>query len=301
LNGITKKGKKERVNMELTSGHSLRSFIEEPFRTYSHLIKTNFIEKNTERLQGKELKEIVDALILSALDEMDVNQPDWTFVAAHYYMQYLYSEASKHRGYQAEKKYGSFYDLIQALTEVGIYSNNLLESYTEKEINELEREIDSERDNLFTYIGVRTLADRYLAKSYNGNIFELPQERYMIIAMTLMSKELKEHRLTLVKEAYWAMSNQYMTVATPTFSNAGKSYGQLSSCFIDTVADDLRSIYDSNTDIAEISKNGGGIGAYLGKIRSKGSDIRGFEGVSNGVISWMKGLNTTAVNVDQLG
>lgn len=123
----------------------------------------------------------------------------------------------------------------------------------------------------------------------------------MMIAMTLLAEEPKEKRLQLVEEAYWALSNLYMTVATPTLANAGKSYGQLSSCFIDTIADDLRSIYDSNTDISTLSKNGGGIGVYLGKIRSRGSDIKGFKGVSSGVIPWMKQLNNTAVSVDQLG
>lgn len=119
--------------------------------------------------------------------------------------------------------------------------------------------------------------------------------------MTLMAKEETEHRLQLVKEAYWALSNLYMTVATPTLSNAGKPVGQLSSCFIDTVDDSLQGIFDSNTDIANLSKSGGGIGVYLGKIRSRGSDIKGFKGVSSGVIPWMKQLNNTAVSVDQLG
>lgn len=92
-----------------------------------------------------------------------------------------------------------------------------------------------------------------------------------------------------------------MTVATPTLSNAGKNWGQLSSCFIETVDDSLDSIYDSNTDIAALSKNGGGIGVYLGKIRSRGSMIKGFKGASSGVLPWMKQLNNTAVSVDQLG
>lgn len=123
----------------------------------------------------------------------------------------------------------------------------------------------------------------------------------MIIAMTLMAEEDTDYRLDLVKEAYWALSHLYMTVATPTLANAGKSYGQLSSCFIDTVDDSLQGIFDSNTDIANLSKSGGGLGVYLGKIRSRGSDIRGFKGVSSGVIPWMKQLNNTAVSVDQLG
>ncbi|HZH58896.1 MAG TPA: ribonucleoside-diphosphate reductase subunit alpha, partial [Metabacillus sp.] len=151
------------------------------------------------------------------------------------------------------------------------------------------------------YIGLRTLSDRYLTKDFSKQVFELPQERFLVIAMTLMAKENKANRLELIKQAYWAMSNLYMTVATPTLSNAGKPVGQLSSCFIDTIDDSLQGIFDSNTDIANLSKSGGGVGAYLGKIRSRGSDIRGFKGVSSGIIPWMKQLNNTAVSVDQLG
>lgn len=92
-----------------------------------------------------------------------------------------------------------------------------------------------------------------------------------------------------------------MTVATPTLANAGKVGGQLSSCFIDTVDDSLQGIYDSNTDVARVSKHGGGVGAYLGYVRSTGAAIRGVKGASGGVIPWIKQLNNTAVSVDQLG
>lgn len=92
-----------------------------------------------------------------------------------------------------------------------------------------------------------------------------------------------------------------MTVATPTLNNAGKTHGQLSSCFIDTVEDSLQGIYDSNTDIANLSKNGGGIGVYMGKVRARGSSIKGFSGMSSGIVPWVKQLNNTAVSVDQLG
>src|SRR5690625_7055614 len=101
-----------------------------------------------------------------------------------------------------------------------------------------------------------------------------------------MKNEKLEKRRELTVEAYWALSNLYMTVATPTMNNAGKTHGQLSSCFIDTVDDSLQSIYDSNTDIAKLSKNGGGIGVYMGKVRARGSSIKGLRGVSSGVVAW---------------
>src|SRR5699024_4487614 len=123
----------------------------------------------------------------------------------------------------------------------------------------------------------------------------------MVIAMHLMQDEHPEYRSQYVAEAYWALSNLYMTVATPTLTNAGKTHGQLSSCFIDTVDDSLQSIYESNTDNAKHSKNGGGIGVYMGKVRARGSMIKGYKGMSSGVVPWIKQLNNTAVSVDQLG
>lgn len=245
--------------------------------------------------------QLENLLILTAVERISSHEPDWTFVAAQFYLKRLYRLSSFSRNSAAGSGYGCFYELVSTLVEMGIYDRRLLEWYSKDEIDHLERVILPENDQLFTYIGLLTMAERYLARSHKGEFLELPQERFLIIAMTLLANEQKDQRMELIKEAYWALSNLYMTVATPTLSNAGKSYGQLSSCFIDTVDDDLRSIYDSNTDVSTLSKNGGGIGIYLGKIRSRGSDIKGFKGISSGVIPWMKQLNNTAVSVDQLG
>lgn len=236
-----------------------------------------------------------------ALNRISMDQPNWTNVAARLYLNELYKKAATNRCYDRSLKYGDFYQLIKVLTEKGIYSSDLLSYYTKDEIDELGKEIDPDRDYLFNYIGLFLFADRYLARDHDRNIYELPQERYMIIAMTLMKLENKSIRLDLVKEAYWALSNLYMTVATPTLSNAGKSYGQLSSCFIDTVDDSLDGIYLNNWDTARLSKDGGGIGIYFGKVRALGSDIKKFKGNSSGVVPWIRLINDTAVSVDQLG
>ncbi|MBS4214411.1 MULTISPECIES: ribonucleoside-diphosphate reductase subunit alpha [Neobacillus] len=246
-------------------------------------------------------KEANQQALLYAVNQIAMDQPDWTFIAARLYLYELYINASENRGYDSSLKYGDFYGLIQHLTRIGIYSSDLLNVYTKEEMDELAADINPERDELFNYIGLFLLADRYLARDHNRTIFELPQERFMIIAMTIMKNEDKDHRLKLVKEAYWALSNLYMTVATPTLANAGKSFGQLSSCFIDTVDDSLDGIYLNNWDIARLSKDGGGIGIYFGKVRALGSDIKKFKGNSSGVVPWIKLVNDTAVSVDQLG
>ncbi|MCM3042924.1 ribonucleoside-diphosphate reductase subunit alpha [Paenibacillus motobuensis] len=249
-------------------------------------------------------EEISSAFTMSALELVTKEEPEWKFAAARALLTTLYKKAAVNRRYKSypDQPYGSFYHLISDLCKSGIYREELLEYYTKEQIDELGEAIDPSCDLLFDYIGLLTLSERYLANDFEGRTMELPQERYMVIAMYLMHKEPAEKRMELVKEAYWAMSNIYMTAATPTMSNAGKKVaGQLSSCFIDTVDDSLEGIFDSNTDVARLSKMGGGIGVYLGKVRARGSDIRGHKNTSSGVIPWIRQLNNTAVSVDQLG
>lgn len=263
-----------------------------------HGLDTTALRNKIGELDGK-----VDTeqSMLYALNRISMDEPKWTFLAAELYCSDLYRQAATSRGYEEQEKYGDFYRLVEKLSRIGIYSNDLLTAYSETEIRELGAVIDPERDQLFNYIGLFLLADRYLAKDYEGNLHELPQERFLVIAMALMQNEPAAKRTELVREAYWAMSNLYMTVATPTLSNAGKSFGQLSSCFIDTVDDSLDGIYLNNWDIARLSKDGGGLGIYYGKVRALGSDIKKFKGNSSGVIPWIRLVNDTAVSVDQLG
>ncbi|GEK32827.1 ribonucleoside-diphosphate reductase subunit alpha [Kurthia sibirica] len=241
------------------------------------------------------------AMSLDALGLLDEDESFWTFVAARLLIVDTYREAADKRNItDFNEVYNGFSNQITKLVDRGLYSDFLVTKYTEEERHAIGALIEPERDELFTYIGLKTLLDRYVARDFDKSLLELPQERWMIIAMTLMQDE-KENRFEKIQDSYWAMSSLYMTTATPTLSNAGKTHGQLSSCFIDTVDDSLQGIYDSNTDVATLSKFGGGIGIYMGKVRSRGSSIRGFKGASSGVIPWIKQLNNTAVSVDQLG
>lgn len=251
--------------------------------------------------ENMSVEEITNVLINNALENIDEANPNWSFFASRIYLHTLYREAARNRNYEPSEKYGDFYELIDMLTRKGIYTENLLKKYTKEEVKFFGEQIDPKKDLLFNYLALHTLATRYLATDYEKNVYELPQERWMIIAMHLMQDEDERKRTDLVLEAYWALSNLYMTVATPTLTNAGKTYGQLSSCFIDTVDDSLQSIYDVNTDVAQLSKYGGGIGVYMGKVRGRGSAIKGFKGMSSGVVPWIRQLNNTAVSVDQLG
>lgn len=224
---------------------------------------------------------------------------NWQYVAARLYLFDLYKEAAINRKYKAFG-YGNFNHLIDILTEIGGYGKYIKENYSTEEIEELADYIQPKRDYLFNYEGVKLLAERYLVKGYNKEIYELPQERFMIIAMHLAINEGK-NKLNYAKQFYDLMSRLKMTVATPTLANSGTPFHQLSSCFISGVDDNLWSIYDVNNKFSQVSKHGGALGIYLGKVRALNSDIRGYSNASGGVIPWVRLYNDTAVAVDQLG
>ncbi|MED4262002.1 ribonucleoside-diphosphate reductase subunit alpha [Priestia aryabhattai] len=263
-----------------------------------------------ETIEAKDIRKI---LIQSALvltndikdDEGYVTQEallniNWNRFARYVLQQELYKRASKNRSYDSAVKYGDFYGLVKTLTEKKHYTPDLLANYSREELIQAGQAIVPERDELLDFAGLYSIKERYLVKDFDKSIYELPQERFMIAALHLMMPET-ENRIEKVIELYWAVSNLYITLATPTLTNAGRFTGGLSSCFVLTSADSLRSIYDDNTDIATFSKNGAGIGIYIGKLRATGSSIRGFKNASSGTIGWIKQLDNTAVSVDQLG
>lgn len=244
-------------------------------------------------------KEKLKALIQAALELTSETEPDWQFVASRLYIYDLYDQVKANR--KVEDPYENLYGTIEALTEKGLYGKYILENYSKEDIEELELVIKPERDYLFTYSGINLLASRYLIRDYDKSLLELPQQMFLGIAMHLGISEKKEDRLYWVKRFYDVLSSLKATMATPTMSNARKPFYQLSSCFIDTIDDSLNGIYKSLDNFAKVSKFGGGMGIYFGKVRALGSDIRGFKGASGGVIPWIKLYNDTAIAVDQLG
>ncbi|SEN29422.1 ribonucleoside-diphosphate reductase subunit alpha [Lihuaxuella thermophila] len=289
--------------LEITEYRALAPFvnlIEEACAGYPDLDPNQLLEEAGFQLrENMTEKEVLQTVIQAAVEKTSVEEPEWQFVAARLLAHALYQEAAANRNYDVSRKYGDLYALIHTLTEQGLYGTYLLESYNRAEISELGSYIVPERDFLFNYIGLKVLADRYIVRDYNGRVMELPQERFMVIAMHLAQKETD--KVGWAKKFYDVLSKLELTVATPTLTNAGKPLHQLSSCFIDTVDDSLWSIYNTNTATAQVSKHGGGVGIYLGKVRSKGSKIRGHKGASGGVIPWIRNYNNTAVAVDQLG
>ena len=242
------------------------------------------------------LNEKIELLIKASSELTSKENPNWEYISARIYAYKIHKEISH---YEKEWHIVDFKSKIEVLTKANLYGEYILENYSSDDIDELEKYIDDSRDELFTYSSLDLVYKRYLICDSHKKVIETMQEMFMGIAMHLAIPE--KDRVSFAKKVYDVLSNLKATVATPTMSNARKPFHQLSSCFIDTVPDTLKGIYRSIDNFAQVSKHGGGMGLYFGKVRASGSDIRGFKGVAGGVIRWIKLANDTAVAVDQLG
>ena len=258
-------------------------------------------------VDGMTTKQIQQTLIRTAIEKVIPSRhegggvplqemnPDWQFVAARLFLFDLYKEAAIQRRYKAFG-YGNFSNLIHMLVDKKKYADFFVTDYTEDELQELGDYIKPKRDYLFNYEGLKLLADRYLVRGFNKEVYELPQERFMAIAMHLALVEGK-NKVAYAKKFYDLMSELKMTTATPTLANAGTPFHQLSSCFVAGVDDNLWSIYDVNSKFSRVSKHGGALGIYLGKVRALNSDIRGFKNSSGGVIPWVRLYNLSLIHI----
>ncbi len=279
-----------------------------PLGTVLEEIESAFPEKEysmdilTEKFQGfdkpgMQPDERLSALIKAAVELTTQDAPKWEYIAGRLLCFKLNKDIA------AETKslgVNSFYDKLRYLTDEGLYGDYILAAYSKEEINEAQTFMKPEMDTLLNYSGLDLLSKRYLLRTHDQHPIEMVQEMFLGIALHLALPE-KRDRMGWVRRFYDMLSRLEVTMATPTMANARKPYHQLSSCFIDTVPDSLEGIYRSIDNFAQVSKFGGGMGLYFGKVRATGSSIRGFKGVAGGVIRWLKLVNDTAVAVDQLG
>lgn len=235
-------------------------------------------------------KEIQQTLIKTAVDKIDIDAPNWTFVASRLFLFNLYHQVNGFTGYSSLKEY------FQRGEKEGKILLGLKEMYN---LDELEKHIKPERDMQFNYLGVKTLYDRYLIKDRNSDPIELPQHMFMAIAMFLAQREEKKEEWAI--KFYNMVSKFEVMLATPTLSNARTPRHQLSSCYIGSTPDNIEGIFDSYKEMALLSKFGGGIGWDWTNVRSMGSYIDGHKNAAGGTIPFLKITNDIAVAVDQLG
>lgn len=268
-------------------------------------IQASFPEKvySLEFLYGKyqafykETADTLEILTKGAVELITPEAPKWEFVAARLlFMQLERTIVAEERNLHID----SFYSKIAYLTEQRLYGKYILDHYSRAEVEELGEYLNPSRDHLITYSSLHLISKRYLITDITHLPLERPQEMFMGIAMHLAIPE-GDNKVACAKKIYDVLSRLQVTMATPTMSNARKPLSQLSSCFEDVMPDSLSGIYRTIDNFAQVSKFGGGMGIYMGKVRAVGSDIRGFKGVAGGVLKWIKLCNDTAVAVDQLG
>ncbi|MDA3045693.1 ribonucleoside-diphosphate reductase subunit alpha [Campylobacter sp. VBCF_06 NA8] len=235
-------------------------------------------------------EEIQQTLIKTAVDKIDIDRPNWTFVAARLFLYDLYHKVSGFTGYQS----------LQTYFERGESEGRIMLGLKEKyDLDDLDAYIKPERDLQFTYLGIKTLYDRYLIKDRQAKPIELPQHMFMAIAMFLAQNELDSQGWA--KKFYDLISKFEVMLATPTLSNARTTRHQLSSCYVGSVPDNIEGIFDSYKEMALLSKFGGGIGWDWCKVRAMGGSIDGHKNAAGGIIPFLKITNDIAVAVDQLG
>lgn len=238
-------------------------------------------------------QKIQESLINQAVTMVSFEEPDWTYAAGRLLMMETEREVFHKRGFS----YGDLGRTIKTLVGNGCYDERLLD-YTEEEITQLNLLIEPERDMLYDYAGANMFVNRYLLK-YRGKTHELPQEVFMCIAMLLAINE--KNRIEVATKFYNALSTKKISLATPILANLRLPKGNLSSCFITAIDDNIESIFYNVDTIAKISKNGGGVGVNISRIRAKDSMVNGYLNASGGVVPWIRIINDTAVAVNQQG
>jgi len=256
------------------------------------------LESNIDSIYEENIttQKIQASLINTAVAMTTFEESDWSYVAGRLLMMEAEREVYHSRGFS----YGDFSKTIRKMTELGLYDERLL-SYTEEELNQIAQLIDINRDMVYDYAGANMFVNRYLIK-HDGKTYELPQETFMTISMMLaLNEKAGGTRVEIVKEFYNALSLRKLSLATPILANLRIPHGNLSSCFITAIDDNIESIFYNIDSIARISKNGGGVGVNVSRIRAKGSMVNGYYNASGGVVPWIRIINDTAVAVNQQG
>ena len=235
-------------------------------------------------------------LIKTAVDKIDIDRPNWTFVASRLFLYDLYHKVGRNVG--AVK--GEPYFHLSKYFERGEQEGRILLGLKEKyDLDDLNDYLKPERDLQFNYLGIRTLYDRYLLKDKNSVPIELPQQLFMGVAMFLAQNEFDCQ--TWAKKFYDILSKFEVMAATPTLSNARTPRHQLSSCYIGSSPDNIEGIFDAYKEMALLSKFGGGIGWDWSQVRGMGSYIDGHKHAAGGIVPFLKIANDVAIAVDQLG
>jgi len=233
--------------------------------------------------------EIQEILIRSASDLIDLDHPNYQFVAARLL---LFSLRKNLYGKMRELPHLESH--IMSCTNIDVYDKDIFLKYSKEEIEKVNNFIDHDRDFLFTYAGLRQVVDKYLVQDRsNGGVYETPQFMYIMIALTIFQEYPKETRLSYVKRYYDAISKHKINIPTPIMAGVRTPLRQFASCVLIDADDTLDSIFSSDMAIGRYVAQRAGIGINAGRIRGINSKIRGGEVQHTGVIPFLKKFEAT--------
>ena len=233
--------------------------------------------------------EIQEILIRSASDLIDLDHPNYQFVAAR-----LLLFSIRKNLYGKIREMPSLEDHIYSCTSIDVYDKEILNKYSKEEISKADSYVDHDRDFIFTYAGLRQVADKYLVQDRsNSGVYETPQFMYIMIALTIFSEYSKDVRMSYVKRYYDAISKHRLNIPTPIMAGVRTPLRQFASCVLVDVDDTLDSIFSSDMAIGKYVAQRAGIGINAGRIRGINAKIRGGEVQHTGVIPFLKKFEST--------
>jgi len=238
---------------------------------------------------GISTQEIQEILIRSASDLIDLDHPNYQFVAAR-----LLLFSVRKQLYGRMKELPTLEQHIYTCVNAQVYDDDIFNKYSKEEIERVDSYIDHSRDYLFTYAGLRQVVDKYLVQDRSaGGVYETPQFMYMMIALTIFAEYPKETRLSYVKRYYDAISKHKINIPTPIMAGVRTPLRQFASCVLVDVDDTLDSIFSSDMAIGRYVAQRAGIGINAGRIRGINSKIRGGEVQHTGVVPFLKKFEST--------
>lgn len=247
------------------------------------------IQSGIQFYDGITTSEIQEILIRSASDLIDLDHPNYQFVAAR-----LLLFAIRKQLYGKMQELPHLNQHIMDCVSAEVYDSDIYNKYSEEEIDTVNSFIRHDRDYLFTYAGLRQVVDKYLVQDRNsGGVYETPQFMYMMIALTIFAEYPKQTRLSYVKRYYDAISRHRINIPTPIMAGVRTPLRQFASCVLVDVDDTLDSIFSSDMAIGRYVSQRAGIGINAGRIRGINSKIRGGEVSHTGVIPFLKKFEST--------
>lgn len=240
--------------------------------------------------------DLMNATIKSAADLISDEATNYQYVAGRLINYNLRKEVYNN------PKPSKIYDHIKKVVNLGFYTPELLELFTEDEWNTINVYINHDRDFDMTYAAMEQWRSKYLVKNrVTGQIYETPQMAYMLIAATLFASYPKQTRLKWIKEYYDAISTHYISLPTPVMAGVRTPQKQFSSCVLVDVGDSIDSINEASTEVVKYIANKAGIGINVGRIRAVGSKIRSGDAYHTGLIPFIKLFQASVKSVNQGG